>query len=189
MSTGLHSALTNAEIHAPWRAYFADRVARLADATAYTTGDVGKAALQTDDGSMWYLAAATPTTWAPAGCTFVSRTVSFVDAPSDTVRQLLKAPNNYRLVDVRLRASCVPTAGTLSLYRDTDGSQTNQLTASSYALTALVTNTETSLSALLTTTTGARDYANAAWHQMSVANLALAGATHSLDAVAYFRPA
>ena len=64
-----HSTLSPADgIHKPYSFEFADASARASatnsvPSSAYTSADVGKIALQTDDGSIWRLTATTPT-WA-----------------------------------------------------------------------------------------------------------------------------
>ena len=64
-----HSTLSPADgIHKPYSFEFADASARASatnpvTSSAYTSADVGKIALQTDDGSIWRLTATTPT-WA-----------------------------------------------------------------------------------------------------------------------------
>jgi len=59
-----HSAQTPGGIHVLHNWAFADKAARLA-ATGFVAGDVGKWALQEDEGSLWRLENHDPITWCP----------------------------------------------------------------------------------------------------------------------------
>lgn len=63
-SDALHSALTGANIHVPFRFTYANATAREAEAGA-VPGDVYCLALQEDDGSLWILTDDDPLTWVP----------------------------------------------------------------------------------------------------------------------------
>jgi hypothetical protein len=65
-SDALHSALTGANIHVPYRFTYADATAREAEAGA-VPGDVGCLALQQDDNSLWILTDDDPLTWVAVG--------------------------------------------------------------------------------------------------------------------------
>jgi len=75
-SDALHSALTGANIHVPYRFTYADAAAREAEAGA-VPGDVGCLALQEDDNSLWILTEDDPLTW-----------VSVADAGGSQVAQV-----------------------------------------------------------------------------------------------------
>lgn len=62
----LHSALTGANIHVPYRFTYANAAAREAEAGA-VPGDVGCLALQEDDNTLWMLTDDDPLTWRRVG--------------------------------------------------------------------------------------------------------------------------
>jgi len=69
--------------------------------------------------------------------------VSFANKPADSVVQFIKVPFGFRLNRLILRhedgngTPIVPTAGTLTVERDDDGTLTNQLDGASIDLTSL----------------------------------------------------
>ena len=89
MANALHSGQTPTEgIHVPYNWEYADQAAREA-ATGFVSADVGKLALQTDECTLWILAATTPTWCAVSGS--ATTLLDLTDTPSTYSGQSGKA--------------------------------------------------------------------------------------------------
>lgn len=113
--------------------------------------------------------------------------ISFANKPSDTVTQFLFVPPGFRLTSLTLRhedgngTPAVPTAGTLTVEHDDDGTTTNQLSAASIDLTSLTsegtvlsvtTTADSGDGTNLTGTAANRDYVVGDQLRVSAVNLA-----------------
>jgi len=78
MSTSLHSGLSQAEVHRPWRQVFPDASARTGDSTTYTAADAYKTALQTDTSASYYLSDPAVPTWTLIGGSGAPTNASYV---------------------------------------------------------------------------------------------------------------
>lgn len=113
------------------------------------------------------------------------------DASNAQQDQKVRAPNNYTLVGISLRATAAPIGGTMVFQKlddgDAHGSGTNQLAASSFDLTDLVADEETFIDYTSLCPAGNRQYITKSWFMARAANLEFADTSDGLDVSPVFQ--